>query len=115
MSMPRPNSRDRRAHTNITDALTTAAAGYALPGTLLERHIRCNKPGCRCVADPPRLHGPYYQWTRKIEGKTHTTLLTAEQMNRYRPWFDNAKKIRALTADLEALSLNIANTTEGWT
>ena len=36
----------------------------------------------------PQLHGPYYQWTRKIKGKTKTTLLTAEQMDRYRPWFD---------------------------
>lgn len=113
--MLRPNARDRRARTRIADALTAAAAGYALPGTLLERHIRCSRPGCRCVADPPRLHGPYYQWTRKIEGRTRTTLLTAEQMDRYRPWFDNATKLRALTADLEALSLEIANTTEGWT
>ena len=113
--MPRPNARDHRAHTKITNALTTAAADYALPGTLLERHIRCNKPGCRCVAEPPQLHGPYYQWTRKINGKTRTTLLTAAQMNRYRPWFDNAKKIRSLTADLEALSLQIAKTIEGWT
>lgn len=113
--MPRPNTRDHRTHTRIVDALTTAVGGYALPGTLLERHIRCNKTGCRCMADPPQLHGPYYQWTRKIDGKTHTTLLTAEQLDRYRPWFDNAKKIRTLTAELEALSLEIANTTEDWT
>lgn len=113
--MPRPNARDRRTHTKISGALTAAAAGYALPGTLLERHIRCNKPGCRCMGDPPQLHGPYYQWTRKIDGKTRTTLLTAEQMERYRSWFDNARTIRTLTADLEALSLEIANTTEGWT
>ena len=86
--MPRPNARDRRTHTKITDALTAAAAGHALPGTLLKRHICCNKPGCRCMAEPPQLHGPYYQWTRKINGKTKTTLLTAEQMDRYRPWFD---------------------------
>ena len=115
MPMPRPNTRDRRDHTKITNALAAAAAGYALPGTLLERHIRCNKPGCRCIADPPQLHGPYYQWTRKIGGKTRTTLLTAEQMDRYQPWFNNAKTIRTLTADLEALSLKIANTTEDWT
>jgi len=111
--MPRPNTRDRRAHARITAAF--AAIGFALPGTLLERHIRCNKPGCRCMADPPQLHGPYYQWTRKIDGRTHTTLLTAEQVDRYQAWFDNAKTIRALTADLEALSLDIATTTEGWT
>jgi len=41
--------------------------------------------------------------------------LNTDQMDRYRPWFDNAKKIRSLTADLEALTLEIANTTEGWT
>ena len=108
---PRPS----KTHTKITDALNEASNDYALPGTLLERHIRCNKTGCRCMADPPQLHGPYYQWTRKIDGKTRTTLLNQQQMNRYKPWFDNAKKLRALTADLEALSLDIANTTEGWT
>lgn len=29
-------------------------------------------PGCRCKADPPQLHGPYWQWTRKVAGKTVT-------------------------------------------
>src|SRR5882724_1383541 len=113
--MPRPNARDRRAHAKITSELAAAVSDFALPGTLLERHIRCNKTGCRCTSDPPQLHGPYYQWTRKIDGKTHTTLLTAEQMDRYRRWFDNAKTIRTLTANLEALSLDIANATERWT
>lgn len=110
--MPRPNTRDRRAQNKIVTAL--AATGFALPGTILERHICCKKRGCRCTADPPQLHGPYYQWTRKIDGKTKTTLLTAEQMERYRDWFDNAKRIRALTTQLETLSLDIANSTEGW-
>lgn len=113
--MSRPNAKDRRTHARIIDALAAAANNHALPGTLLERHIRCNKTGCRCMADPPHLHGPYYQWTRKIDGRTRTTLLTIEQVGRYRPWFDNAKSIRTLTAELEALSLDIANTTEGWT
>ena len=113
--MPRPNARDRRAHAKITAAIAAAAENHALAGTLLERYTRCNKPGCRCIAEPPQLHGPYYQWTRKINGKTKTTLLTAEQMDRYKPWFDNAKTIRTLTTDLETLSLEIANTTEGWT
>jgi len=35
-------------------------------------------------------------------------------MERYRGWFDNAKRIRELAADLEALSLDIANSAEGW-
>lgn len=76
----------------------TGVGGPHVP-TLAETTFRCNKTGCRCMADPPQLHGPCYQWTRKIDGRTRTTLLTAEQLDRYRPWFDNAKSIRALTAE----------------
>ncbi len=111
--MPRPNARDRRAQDRIVSQL--AQIDYALPGTLIERWMSCKKPSCRCMADPPQLHGPYYQWTRKIDGKTRTTRLTADQVERYREWFNNAKNLRTLTAELEALSLEIANTTEGWT
>ena len=113
--MPRPNARDRRTHAKIAAAIAAAAQGHALAGTLLERYTRCNKPGCRCIADPPQLHGPYYQWTRKIDGKTKTVLLTTQQVESYKPWFDNAQQLRTLTAKLEALSLEIANNTEGWT
>jgi len=46
-------------------AADLAAVGFALPGTLTERMTRCGHPGCRCHADPPRLHGPYHQWTAR--------------------------------------------------
>jgi hypothetical protein len=111
--MPRPNAKDNSKQNKIAERL--AAAGFALPGTILERSICCKKPGCRCTADPPQLHGPYYQWTRKVNGKTVTRLLSEEQMERYRDWFDNAKRLRAALSELEALSLEIADSTEGWT
>lgn len=110
--MRRPNAADRRAQQRIVAEL--AAVGFALPGTLLERRICCKKPRCRCMADPPRLHGPYHQWTRKVEGKTVSRLLTPEQVARYREWFDNARRIRELVAELEARSLAIAESAEGW-
>jgi Family of unknown function (DUF6788) len=86
----------------------------ALPGSIVIRHARCGKPTCRCHADPPQLHGPYIQWTRKIGGRTRTRLLTEQQYERYRPWFDNARRLRELLAELEALSLQAARETEGW-
>ena len=46
-----------------------AALGFALPGTLADRMTRCGRPNCRCHADPPRLHGPYHQWTPRKTGK----------------------------------------------
>ena len=50
-------------------ATEIATLGFALPGTLTEPMTRCGHPGCRCHADPPRLHGPYHQRTRKKDGK----------------------------------------------
>lgn len=88
--------------------------GFALPGTVLERRTRCGKTGCRCTAEPPQLHGPYIQWTRKVAGKTVTRTLTAEQYQRYQPWFDNARRLHELVAELHALSLHTVESIEGW-
>jgi len=110
--MPRPSDEERAAQARI--AADLGSVGFALPGTVLERRVRCGKPGCRCAADPPQLHGPYCQWTRKVAGRTETRLLSAEQMARYGSWFETAKRIRALTSELEALSLGIAESAEDW-
>jgi hypothetical protein len=90
-------------------AAELASLGLALPGTLIERHVRCGKPGCRCHADPPVLHGPYWQWTRKAGGKTVTRLVPDEQLDDYRQWLDNHRRLRALVAELETLTLAIAD------
>jgi hypothetical protein len=91
-------------------AAELAAAGFALPGTLTIRAYACGKPNCRCHADPPRLHGPYAEWTRKIDGKTVTRRLTQAELTAWQPLFDNAKKIRALLAELQDLTLEITGT-----
>ena len=110
--MPRPTEEDRAAQARIAAEL--GSAGFALPGTILERRIRCGKSGCRCAGDPSALHGPYYQWTRKVNGVTRTRLLSAAQMARYRSWFENARQVRSLARELEALSLDIAESVEDW-
>ena len=103
-----PSPAQRAALEKIT-AQITAAAGPALPGTLTVRAYACGKPGCRCHADPPRLHGPYAEWTRKIGGKTVTRRLTPAELDDYQPLFDNAKKLRALLTDLQDLTLQIVD------
>jgi hypothetical protein len=62
-------------------AAEIAALGFALPGTLADRMTRCGYANCRCHADPPRLHGPYHQWTRKKNGKTATRILSDDQID----------------------------------
>jgi hypothetical protein len=103
---PQPRLRELQAQ--------LAEIGFALPGTINVAMNRCGKPTCACHADPPRLHGPYITWTRKVKGKTVTRRLTPEQLERYRPWFENTRRLRQLIAELEALSLNAAEQAEGW-
>jgi hypothetical protein len=112
MAVTEPSARQRRAQQRLARQL--GAIGFVLPGSLIERHTTCGKPGCRCAADPPVLHGPYIQWTRKVNGKTVTKLLSPEQRDRYQPWFDNARRLRELLTELEALSLDTVNDTENW-
>ncbi len=43
-----------------------------------------------------------------------TRNLDAHQAERYQSWFDNAKRLRELTSELEALSVQVAVEAEGW-
>ena len=94
-------------------AQLAAAAGPALPGTLVVRAYECGKPRCRCHTSPGARHGPYAEWTRKIGGKTITRRLTPAQLAAWQPLFDNAKKLRALLAELQELTLTIIEASEG--
>ena len=49
-----------------------AALGELRPGSLSEQYNVCGTSGCRCKADPPQKHGPYYQlsWTRKRKSRS---------------------------------------------
>ncbi len=107
-----PRASDQRAQQRLARAMSEI--GFALPGSIVVRHTRCGKAVCRCRAQPPQLHGPYIQWTRKVEGKTVTRVLSPDQLERYQPWFDNARRLRQLVAALEDLSVRAAEGAEGW-
>ena len=101
-----PGALERR-RTKITAEI--AALGLPLPGSLVERRTRCGNPRCRCRADPPKLHGPYLSWTRKVDNKTVTRTLTAQQADRIRPLIENARRLRELVTELETLALGHVN------
>jgi len=88
-------------------AAELADIGFALPGSLTVKAYRCGKANCGCNADPPRLHGPYAFWTRKMDGKTVTRMLSAEEVADYGPLFENSRRVRVLTAELQELSLGL--------
>ena len=97
-----------------TEMAQIARSGMVLPGTLAARSMRCGQPGCRCHGDPPVRHGPYWSWTRKVRAKTVARWLSDEQAEDYRAFLDNARRLRALVAELEALSLTVADADPRW-
>jgi hypothetical protein len=88
------------------------------PGSACPGRSATNAPAAarRAVGarPPPVLHGPYHHWTRKLDGKTVGRYLYYHQNERYREWFDQAKRLRTLLNELEALSLRVAERVEGW-
>ncbi len=111
---PTPDQQARAAAITAEITARLADLAYALPGTVADRLTRCGHPGCRCHADPPQLHGPYHQWTRKKNGRTSTRILTDDQLADYGPWFDNHRRLRELITELETLSLAIAEADPRW-
>jgi hypothetical protein len=104
MSPGEAPARERAAQ--ITRELTRLLrAGKILPGSITQRHTFCGRAGCACQADPPRPHGPYWQWTRKVKGRTVTRRLSQEQIERYGPWIENDHRLRELITALEALGI----------
>jgi hypothetical protein len=91
-----------------------SAIGPCLPGSLVVRHGRCGKAYCSCRSDPPKLHGPFRSWTRKVAGKTVTRLLSEEQMVDYEAMFENERRLRALLHELEELGLEMAEEDPRW-
>ena len=82
-----------------------ARTAEVLPGTIIERHTRCGHPGCACQADPPRRHGPYWQWTRKVANKTVGGYLPKHQADEFQRWIDNDRRLRELVTRLEAIGI----------
>lgn len=99
---------EQRAETRSIAAELAAIArsGRVLPGTITKRRTRCGNPRCRCMADPPEPHGPYYQWTRKVTAKTVGRWLGSDQAAEYDQWVDNHRRMRVLLARLEAIGVD---------
>lgn len=93
-----------------------ASVGLISSGSVTRRYTHCATPGCRCHADPPQPHGPYYQWTTKVNGKTVTRRLNATEAALYKEWIANDRKMRRLIAQMrkvatKASDIRLAKTT----
>ncbi len=81
-----------------------ADIGYIASGSLAPRFNRCGKTNCACHSDPPRLHGPYWQWTAKVDGRTVNRRLSQREAELYNEWIGNDRQARALLAQMREIA-----------
>lgn len=110
--MPSIDAQAKRRQRQITAEI--AKLGLCLPGSLVTRTTRCGTPTCHCHGDPEQLHGPYPTWIRKVGARSVTRTLSSAQVQRYRQFFDNTKRLRELISELEALGAQVVEQAEGW-
>jgi hypothetical protein len=86
-----------------TKALRQQIAGkdYASSGTLHVRTKVCGRPNCACATDVAARHGPYYEWTRRVDGKLVHRVVTAEQARLIERALANYRDIGKLLARWE--------------
>jgi hypothetical protein len=77
---------------------------YILKGTVLKRMMKCGHPQCACHRDPAQRHGPYFEWTYKVNGKTVNVKLSPQAAPLYLAATKQNRKLKALLARMERLS-----------
>jgi hypothetical protein len=85
-------------------AAEVADVGFISPGSLVQRYTTCGNPDCRCAADPPELHGPYWHWSKAVAGKTINRTVTEEQVPLYQEWIANRRRLRQIVTEIEKIS-----------
>ncbi len=85
----------------------------ALQGSVTERWMPCGKRGCRCQGEPPQLHGPYYQWTAKVDGKTKTLRLQPDEVEDFRAWIAQGQHLDEWVREWRRLSLEAIEQSRG--
>lgn len=81
-----------------------ADIGYITSGSVAERFNRCGKANCACHDDPPRLHGPYWHWTAKVDGKTINRRLNPHEAELYNDWISNDRRARLLLSQMKDIA-----------
>ena len=117
------NARSEMPPTNTTERLADyeqqyrelaaqlTSIGMIHSGSVTRRYTRCATPGCKCNADPPQPHGPYYQWTAKVNGKTVTRRISEHEAERYQEWIANDRQLRNLIDQMRQIAAKIAELT----
>ena len=93
-----PNLKKRYAQ--LVDQLSRI--GLVLPGTITQRKV-IGQASKKQI--DRKKYGPYYQWTRKVNGKTITVNLSRAQVDLFQKAIDNNRKSEQILSEMRRISI----------
>jgi hypothetical protein len=89
-----------------------AKLGPMLPGSISEQWNVCGTPGCRCKdAKNPVKHGPYYQLSFTVGGKSSTMFIKKEDLPAVRVRLRRYRQFKTLCSELIHAYVSLARKT----
>src|SRR2546421_2072605 len=82
--------------------------GDLRPGALSKQYNICGNPNCRCKADPPVKHGPYYQISFTRHGKSSSQFVREEDLTEVQQQLENYRLLRQLVDEWITLSAELS-------
>ncbi|OGJ89355.1 MAG: hypothetical protein A2268_08505 [Candidatus Raymondbacteria bacterium RifOxyA12_full_50_37] len=58
----------------------------------------CGKPGCPCLTDKTKRHGPYYEWTRRENNVFKNTVVSKYEADKFVKAISKYHKVMRLLA-----------------
>lgn len=80
---------------------------FFLKGTVLKRMMKCGQPRCPCHGNPAKRHGPYFEWTYKLAGKTVNVKLSPEAAQLYQAAIKQHRRLKTILTRMERLSRTV--------
>jgi len=82
--------------------------GDLRPGALSKQYNICGSPNCRCKADPPLKHGPYYQISFTRHGRSSSQFVREEDLDEVQQQLENYRQLRQLVDEWITLSAELS-------
>jgi hypothetical protein len=92
-------TRDERTIDQLTGKM--AELGLMLPGSISEQWNVCGTVGCQCKdPDQPAKHGPYYQLSFTVSGKSSTMFIKKNDLPEARRRLTRYRQFKRLSTEL---------------
>ncbi len=102
MTEEKPTASLRRRRTTLLKRLASVDL-QILRGSLIERYIRCGKPGCKCAEGPG--HGPKYYLSVSYPGRRPEQVYVPQKYeDQVKQFLANYRKIKKILEEISSIN-----------